>query len=67
MKTFENGLPLAGFTTGVIAAGSTSMMCPLIEGVIIVGVVGGIAPFNFPLILATKKVALALAAGRRWC
>ncbi len=27
------------------------------------GVVGGIAPFNFPLILATKKVALALAAG----
>src|ERR1700691_1481514 len=27
------------------------------------GVVGGIGPFNFPLILATKKVALALAAG----
>jgi acyl-CoA reductase-like NAD-dependent aldehyde dehydrogenase len=27
------------------------------------GVVGGIAPFNFPLILATKKVAFALAAG----
>ncbi len=27
------------------------------------GVVGGIAPFNFPLILATKKVCLALAAG----
>ncbi len=27
------------------------------------GVVAGIAPFNFPLILATKKVALALAAG----
>ena len=25
--------------------------------------VGGIAPFNFPLILATKKVAFALAAG----
>ena len=27
------------------------------------GVVGGIAPFNFPLILASKKVAFALAAG----
>jgi len=27
------------------------------------GVVGGIAPFNFPLVLATKKVCLALAAG----
>src|SRR5271169_3288344 len=27
------------------------------------GVVAGIAPFNFPLILATKKVAFALAAG----
>src|SRR5215475_14334996 len=27
------------------------------------GVVGGIAPFNFPLILSTKKVAFALAAG----
>jgi len=27
------------------------------------GVVAGIAPFNFPLILATKKVCLALAAG----
>jgi aldehyde dehydrogenase (NAD+) len=27
------------------------------------GVVAGIAPFNFPLVLATKKVALALAAG----
>ena len=27
------------------------------------GVVGGIAPFNFPLILAVKKVAFALAAG----
>lgn len=27
------------------------------------GVVAGIAPFNFPLILAVKKVALALAAG----
>ena len=27
------------------------------------GVVAGIAPFNFPLILGTKKVALALAAG----
>src|SRR5215471_875674 len=27
------------------------------------GVVAGIAPFNFPLILATKKVCMALAAG----
>lgn len=27
------------------------------------GVVAGIAPFNFPLILGTKKVSLALAAG----
>jgi acyl-CoA reductase-like NAD-dependent aldehyde dehydrogenase len=27
------------------------------------GVVAGIAPFNFPLLLATKKVCLALAAG----
>jgi vanillin dehydrogenase len=27
------------------------------------GVVAGIAPFNFPLILATKKVSLAIAAG----
>lgn len=27
------------------------------------GVVAGIAPFNFPLILATKKICLALAAG----
>lgn len=27
------------------------------------GVVAGIAPFNFPMILATKKVCLALAAG----
>jgi vanillin dehydrogenase len=27
------------------------------------GAIGAIAPFNFPLILATKKVALALAAG----
>jgi len=27
------------------------------------GVVAGIAPFNFPLILGTKKVCLALAAG----
>jgi acyl-CoA reductase-like NAD-dependent aldehyde dehydrogenase len=27
------------------------------------GVVAGIAPFNFPLLLATKKVSLALAAG----
>ncbi len=27
------------------------------------GVVAGIAPFNFPLILATKKVCLAIAAG----
>jgi acyl-CoA reductase-like NAD-dependent aldehyde dehydrogenase len=27
------------------------------------GVVGGISPFNFPLILGTKKVCLALAAG----
>jgi aldehyde dehydrogenase (NAD+) len=27
------------------------------------GVVGGIAPFNFPFLLASKKVALALAAG----
>jgi aldehyde dehydrogenase (NAD+) len=27
------------------------------------GVVGGIAPFNFPLILSVKKIALALAAG----
>jgi vanillin dehydrogenase len=27
------------------------------------GVVAGIAPFNFPIILATKKVCLALAAG----
>ena len=27
------------------------------------GVVGGISPFNFPLILSTKKVCLALAAG----
>lgn len=27
------------------------------------GVVAGIAPFNFPLVLATKKVCLALAAG----
>ncbi|HTT18810.1 MAG TPA: aldehyde dehydrogenase family protein [Candidatus Sulfotelmatobacter sp.] len=27
------------------------------------GVVAGIAPFNFPLILATKKACLALAAG----
>ena len=27
------------------------------------GVVAGIAPFNFPFLLATKKVALALAAG----
>ena len=28
-----------------------------------VGVVAGIAPFNFPLLLALKKVAFALAAG----
>src|SRR5580704_19009019 len=35
MKTLENALPLAGFTTGVIAAGSTSIMCPLIYGVVI--------------------------------
>ena len=27
------------------------------------GVVAGIAPFNFPLLLALKKVAFALAAG----
>jgi vanillin dehydrogenase len=27
------------------------------------GVIGGISPFNFPLILSTKKVCLALAAG----
>lgn len=27
------------------------------------GVVAGIAPFNFPLLVATKKVCLALAAG----
>ncbi|MBI2313822.1 MAG: aldehyde dehydrogenase family protein [Betaproteobacteria bacterium] len=27
------------------------------------GVVAGIAPFNFPFLLATKKVAMALAAG----
>jgi len=27
------------------------------------GVIAGIAPFNFPLLLATKKVAMALAAG----
>ncbi len=27
------------------------------------GVVGGIAPFNFPLILSVKKIGLALAAG----
>ena len=27
------------------------------------GVIGGIAPFNFPFLLAMKKVALALAAG----
>ncbi|HEY5790898.1 MAG TPA: aldehyde dehydrogenase family protein [Gammaproteobacteria bacterium] len=27
------------------------------------GVIGGIAPFNFPFLLATKKVAMALAAG----
>lgn len=27
------------------------------------GVIAGIAPFNFPFLLATKKVALALAAG----
>jgi vanillin dehydrogenase len=27
------------------------------------GVVAGISPFNFPLVLSTKKVALALAAG----
>ena len=27
------------------------------------GVIGGIAPFNFPLILSTKKVVMALAAG----
>jgi vanillin dehydrogenase len=27
------------------------------------GVVAGIAPFNFPMVLATKKVCLALAAG----
>src|ERR1700733_6248226 len=36
MKTFENGLPLAGFRTGVIAAGSTSIICPLIYGVVII-------------------------------
>ncbi|HEY2382535.1 MAG TPA: aldehyde dehydrogenase family protein [Terriglobia bacterium] len=27
------------------------------------GVVGGISPFNFPLILSTKKICMALAAG----
>ena len=27
------------------------------------GVVGGISPFNFPLILSTKKIVMALAAG----
>ncbi len=27
------------------------------------GVIGGISPFNFPFLLATKKVAMALAAG----
>ncbi len=27
------------------------------------GVIAGIAPFNFPLVLATKKISLALAAG----
>lgn len=27
------------------------------------GVIAGIVPFNFPLVLATKKVCLALAAG----
>lgn len=27
------------------------------------GVIGGISPFNFPLILSTKKVCMALAAG----
>ena len=27
------------------------------------GVIGGIAPFNFPLILSTKKICMALAAG----
>jgi vanillin dehydrogenase len=27
------------------------------------GVIGGIAPFNAPFLLAMKKVALALAAG----
>ena len=35
MKTFENCLPLAAFSTGVIAAASTSIMCPLIESVVI--------------------------------
>src|SRR5262245_2733033 len=27
------------------------------------GVIGGISPFNFPLILSTKKICMALAAG----
>lgn len=27
------------------------------------GVIGGISPFNFPLILSTKKIVMALAAG----
>jgi vanillin dehydrogenase len=27
------------------------------------GVIGGISPFNFPLILSTKKICLAIAAG----
>jgi len=34
LKTLENGFPFAGLTSGVIAAGSTAISCPLIYGVV---------------------------------
>src|SRR5579875_1627302 len=36
MKTLEKGLPLAGFTTGVMAAGSISIGCPLMYGAVVI-------------------------------
>ncbi|SHM22776.1 aminobutyraldehyde dehydrogenase [Cryptosporangium aurantiacum] len=49
---------LAGTGAGVLSAGYTSMLVRRP-----VGVVGAIAPWNFPLIMAVWKIGPALAAG----
>ena len=83
LLTAEQGKPhgdakMEVYGAAMLAAGAASLELPVIVNEdsaarlsetrhVPIGVVGAIAPWNFPLILAMFKVGPALLAGNTWC